>query len=236
MKLCIVQTPPFWLKTPPLSLIYLKTYLLSKNIKVNIIDLNLVFFKLLKFSKNQWLTLDREFEKNLFFIAKKSFPLIFENFYKKIKDVEFIGFSILKRNMPFAMELANEIKKLYPTKKIIFGGPQTLFLDFQNKLSTDYFWIIGEGENPLYKILTESKQQIYRFDEIKNLDTLPFLNFTPLLPQIYSSAIPLFCSRGCLYNCYFCSEKLLYKKLRHHSPRYVVDLIRYLKDIHNIKN
>ncbi|MCM8786571.1 MAG: B12-binding domain-containing radical SAM protein [Candidatus Omnitrophica bacterium] len=236
MEIIIVQTPPFWLKTPPLSLIYLKNYLLSKNIKVTTIDLNFIFFKLLKFTKTQWLNLDREFEKNLFLIAKKNFPFIFENFYKKIKNIEFIGFSILKRNMPFALKLANEIKMLYPTKKIIFGGPQTLFLDLQNKLIDDYFWVIGEGENPLYKILTESNQKIYKFNEIKELDTLPFLNFQPLLPQNYSMSIPLFSSRGCLYNCHFCSEKLLYKKMRYHSPKYVVDLIKHLKNEYSIPN
>jgi radical SAM superfamily enzyme YgiQ (UPF0313 family) len=138
--------------------------------------------------------------------------------------------------MPFSFSLAQKLKEKFPSKKIIFGGPQTAFLDWQNTLDGCYSWVVGEGEIPLSKILGQDKNTLYRFEEIENLDTLPFLDFKPLGPTLYSAVIPLFSSRGCNYNCNFCSEKKLYKKFRHHSARYMLEQIKHLKNKYKINN
>lgn len=221
----IIHCPPSWVKTAPLALIFLKNYLGKRGISAKLIDLNIILYKILNPAPGQWLNLNKDFEENIFFIIEKKFPDILTNFYKQIKDTPFVAFSILKRNAPFAFKLAEKIKNIYPDKKIIFGGPQTLFLDRQNNLNPDYFWVIGEGEIPLYSIIKNPSQQIYRFQEIKNLDSLPFPDFTPFNPNYYSGVIPIFSSRGCAYSCRFCSEKFLYKKIRQHSPEYMAEQI-----------
>jgi len=231
---CIIQTPPFWLKTPPLSLIYLKTYLENKGVETEIIDLNHTSFKLLSPSKEEWLNLNKNFEKRLFSAVEKHLPHILENLYKKIDKAEFIGLSILKRNAPFAFRLAERIKEKYPLKKIIFGGPQTLFMDWKTKLDQQNYWVIGEGEIPLWEIINGQKQKVIKFREMDNLDNLPFLDFSPL--NLYSSYIPLLSSRGCRHKCSFCSERLLYKKFRNHSPLYMAEQIKYLSAKHKINN
>lgn len=232
----IIQTPPFWLKTPPLSLIYLKNYLKTKDIEVKIIDFNIILFKLFSLPVNKWLGLNKEFEEELFFIAEKKFPYIWENFYKKIEDAQFIGFSLFKRNAPFSFQLAQRIKEKFPSKKIIFGGPHTFFLEKNNQLDNENFWVIGEGEIPLYKIILNNPKKTYYFEEIPQLDTLGFPDFDSLNLKIYSNSIPLLSSRGCPHQCNFCSEKKLYHKFRHHSPQYMAEQIQYLKNKYSVNH
>ena len=50
----IIQTPPYWLKTPPLSLVYLKNYLERKGITAQIHDLNHSIYKALDLPLNNW--------------------------------------------------------------------------------------------------------------------------------------------------------------------------------------
>lgn len=224
----IILPPPFWLKMPPLSLIYLENYLKNKDINVKIIDLNNIVFKNLGITAGQWLKLDPDFENNLFSIIKKDYPYILNDLYKQIAPSDFLGFSLFKRNLPFTKQLIQAINTLYPNKQIILGGPETLLLNKSSIDNNDYFWVIGEGELPLYQIVTGQTQKNYSFQEIDDLDTLPFLDFSSLRLANYSNYLPLFSSRGCMHKCNFCSEKLLYKKFRYHSPKYMVEQIKYL--------
>ncbi len=232
----LIQAPPSWLKTPPLSLIYLKNYLDSKGYKTGISDLNIEIFKLTKKNQNQWLKLDEAFESNFFAEIEKNHPQVLKKLYKKIRNTDFVGFSLTKRNSWFSFSLAEKIKHTYPEKKIIFGGPHTYFLDRKNALNEDNFWVIGEGESALEQIIKNPKQKIYRFFEINDLDKLPFYNFTSLDVSHYSKYLPLFSSRGCRYRCNFCSERKLIGQFRCHSPKYLIEQIKILKNKHKNSN
>ena len=229
----IIQCPPSWLKIAPLSLVYLENYLKNNGISVKVRDLNVEFFRLLKLSPKEWLSLNESFEENLF-TQIEHFPSFFNALYEDIKDYEYIGFSLLKRNSSFSFALAQKIREMFPLKKIIFGGPHTLFLEHKNKLDNQSFWIIGEGEYATLKILNGTSERIQHFEEIENLDKLSFLDFSCLDMKSYSNAIPLLSSRGCRFSCNFCSERKLYKKFRQHSPRYICDLIKCLTEKHKI--
>ena len=74
--------------------------------------------------------------------------------------------------------------------------------------------------------------------QIADLDSLPFPNLSLLDLDYYGrpgrgtirghhlSSLSLVTSRGCLYNCDFCAERLTYGKgLRQHSPDYVLEWI-----------
>lgn len=232
----IIQTPPFWLKTPPLSLTYLKFYLEKEGLRVDILDLNTLLFHSSRNTTSTWLTLSSNFEKSLFEFVEDKYSQVLDDVYKKIKDAEFIGFSLLKRNTEFSLALAEKIKQRFPKKKIIFGGPQTSILEREQKLNADCYWVIGEGERPFLDIIRNSKRKIYRFQELENLDTLAFYDFEYLNLKNYSLHLPLFSSRGCPHKCRFCSERFLSKKFRCHSPEYMVDQIKYLKNKHKTNN
>jgi len=227
----IIQCPPSWLKTAPLSLIYLESYLKSSGAIVKVRDLNVELFKSSQLQSKDWLALNSNFEENLFTQTEHSSSLL-KSFYQEIKDYEYIGFSLLKRNSSFSFQLAQKIREMFPSKKIIFGGPQTLFLDHQNKLDKNSFWVIGEGEYATAKILNGAAEKIQRFEELENLDKLPFPDFSCLEIENYSNSLPLLSSRGCKFNCNFCSERKLYQTFRQHSPEYISDLIEYLAKKH----
>ncbi|MFH1505000.1 MAG: radical SAM protein [Candidatus Omnitrophota bacterium] len=230
----IINCPPFWLKTPALGPIYLKNYLNNNSINAEIIDLSTELFKLFNLPKNVWLNLNEKFENNLFSLTKEKFPQTLNSLYQQIEKTDFIGFSILKRNWPFSSLLAEKISQKFPDKKIIFGGPHTYFLAKENKLNKTNFWVIGEGEISLLEIIKGKKQKIYYFEELTELDSLPFLDFGS--PGLYSNCIPLISSRGCPHNCNFCSEKQLSKKFKYHSPIYMIEEIKYLLNKYKINN
>jgi radical SAM superfamily enzyme YgiQ (UPF0313 family) len=234
-NLYLIQCPPFWIKTPPLGLIYLKNYLEKKGVKVEILDLNILLFKLLSFSKKEWLSLNEKFEKELFFIMEKKFPHLLNDLYQKIEKANYVGFSLFKRNLSFCLSSAQRIKEKFPKKRIIFGGPHTFFLKRENKLDSGDYWVIGEGEIPLSSILESKKKRVYLFQEIENLDHLPFLDPKGINLYFYSQYFPLITSRGCPYQCRFCSEKELFRKFRYHSPLYMAEQIKYLVNKYNFK-
>lgn len=232
----IIQCPPVWLKTPPLSLIYLKTYLKNQGLEVKTLDLNMAMFQASNLKYQDWLPLNSEFESELFETLNKAFPRLFDFLYRMISLSQVIGFSLLKRNAGFSFALANQIKQRFPDKKIVFGGPHTLFLDKANQLNDSDYWVIGEGEIPLTEITYGSKQKVWRFKEIEDLDAFPFFDLTDFNPKAYSQTIPLLSSRGCPFGCSFCSEKLLFKKVKRHSPRYILEQIKYLISRYDTKS
>ena len=225
----IINTPPGWLKTPPLALAYLKTYLDSKKIDAKVMDLNMALFQLYNFPKGQWLSLNDLFEKDLFKNSEQLFPEFFNNIYKRIENTDVVGFSLFKRNAQFTFSLAKRIREKFPDKRIAFGGPHTLFLDKRGVLDKEYTWVIGEGEIPFEKIASGDSKRIFRFEEVTDLDTLPFIDFQGLNLKSYQPVLPIFSSRGCRFKCAFCSERVLYHKFRQHSPKYMIEQIKMLK-------
>ncbi len=84
-----------------------------------------------------------------------------------------------------------------------------------------------------------------------NLDELPFPAFDLVDVKLYlqnkylyrdrsticKNSISIITSRGCPYNCVFCSIKLhMGQKFRSHSPHYVMNLIRFCKNKYGITN
>lgn len=231
--LALVICPPFWTKTPPFGLEYLKNSV-KDIIAAEIYDLNIYFFTLLQYSSGQWLQLNKNFEKGLFSSIKKNYPNKLEGIINNLAEYTYVGFSIFRRNFPFSLELAKEITKKSPSAKIIFGGPQTQ--EIENFPLHNSAVIKGEGEIPLRKIILGESKNIFKFQEKKNLDNLPFLTFRDFRLERYKPILPLLASRGCIKKCKFCSEWNLYKKFRLHSPDYIIDQIKYLTSRYKIYN
>ncbi|OQX81198.1 MAG: hypothetical protein B6D56_02865 [Candidatus Omnitrophica bacterium 4484_70.1] len=233
----LIICPPCWIKTPALGLEFIKSYLMkrNKNLVVKILDLNILFYKLFKVDKKRWLKLDKRWEEELFFIIEKKFPYILENLLKKIEKAVLVGFSLFRRNCKFSFQLISRVKEKYPTKKIAIGGPHVLFMKLHKKnLSREFFWVVGEGEIALNLILNGASPRILEYKEIENLDEIPFLEFNDYPVKSFYSVLPLYSSRGCPYKCLFCTERLLTRKIRQHSPLYVVEQIKMLKERYKI--
>jgi len=236
-RVYLINCPPGWTKTPSLALEYLKNYLKKENINVISSDLNEIVNSKLRLTNKNWLKIDHEFEQNLFKKIQTEAPQILKTLLEDIKKADFIGFSLFKRNAHFSFALAELIKSSYPEKTIIFGGPQTMFMKI-HKVPFDkrFKWIIGEGELALTKIMKSKKTNILEYQEITNLDDLPFLRFDDFNLSSYGNFLPLLSSRGCVRKCKFCTENALYHKFRQHSPLYMVDQIELLIKKHSINN
>ncbi|MBN2120860.1 MAG: B12-binding domain-containing radical SAM protein [Candidatus Omnitrophica bacterium] len=231
-KIALVISPPFWIKTPPLGLEYLKNYL-KDYAQPDIFDLNIYFYGLFKYSPKKWLGLNKDFEDNLFRDAEKKFAKELNAVIKKLSAYSYVGFSLFKRNLNFSSNLAERIKYRSKKTEIIFGGPQTR--ETKKLRPKDSIIVEGEGEIPLLKILRQNKDRHFAYQEIKDLDEIYFNDFKQYDLSLYKPVLPLLSSRGCIKKCRFCSEYTLYKKFRQHSQDYMIEQIEYLIKLYKIR-
>lgn len=210
---------------PPLGLAYLASYIREKgsiSYDIKIIDANIL----------------RMPNQNILRIIKDFSP-------------DIIGLHmnvILARN---GLKLCHMVKKQYPKILLCIGGPivssnpkKTL------KDSNADVAITGEGEDIFLEIcegkkVDEIKGIAYFKDKkivftgsrplIENLDTIPHPAYD-LLPdfKIYRSRArkipvgPIITSRGCPFQCTFCSSSVFGKKFRAHTPEYIIEEIDML--------
>ena len=165
-----------------------------------------------------------------------------------------VGFSIVTCERKKTLNLAQKLKKtIHPT--IIFGGPDvTARQEIVNEFPTAVdFGVVGEGEHSFIEFLNKKDDMWYNIyglvsygrknppKRITNLDALPFplredlpmdkyktihLSNIPYSEQRFSAIVA---SRGCYYNCDFCSNKILWNcEQITRSAENVVDEIKFL--------
>jgi radical SAM superfamily enzyme YgiQ (UPF0313 family) len=187
-------------------------------------------------------------------------------------NFDIVGISVLSPFRKIAVDIAKFVRKTNPHTKIIFGGPHVSLLgpDILKRYSNliDAL-VLGEGEETLPKLIQafEDKRDFSTVrgiayingsnkikmtpprPEITELDEIPLPNYdqyAEVLPDGKIPTISIITSRGCPYNCNFCSSKKLWKKVRNRSPenilkeieclveKYKVDEIRIWDDIFGI--
>ncbi len=180
---------------------------------------------------------------------------------KKLADLkpDLVGFSAYTGNYRWCLKIAKNIKE-HLNIPIVFGGVHTSAVPervLQNKF-IDYV-IVGEGEYPMLDLIANlhkgpesllktpnfcinDKGQIHinrPRPYIKNLDVLPFPD-----KSLFYEKIPLFekhylitTSRGCPYNCTYCSNNMLHnlychenKNIRRRSPDNVIEELKRTKE------
>ncbi|MHC4181879.1 MAG: B12-binding domain-containing radical SAM protein [Planctomycetota bacterium] len=188
---------------------------------------------------------------NIHFIESQGNP---SGFFKKSAekilsdDPQVLGFTVMCNTFPSALLIAEECKKLAPGIPIIFGGPEVSFeeADVLETFKQIDIIVRGEGEITLVEVLKafekeksfseilgityrEGNQIIRNLDRpfIKNLDELPYLDFS-LLPDLksYQSGY-VEAGRGCPFQCTFCSScKMWRRDFRIKSPQRLVQELR----------
>lgn len=137
---------------------------------------------------------------------------------------------------------------------IVLGGPHVSAV--KGKILEDngnvYFAIKGEGEYTFLELLESLAQKKPNFDKINgliwrknkliiensdrplisNLDSLPFPNYEIFKLKKYPcyeiKALPILTSRGCPYNCNYCSVKLsMGRSFRARSPQNVISEMKH---------
>ncbi|MFA4872169.1 MAG: radical SAM protein, partial [Patescibacteria group bacterium] len=156
-----------------------------------------------------------------------------------------------------AMAIAKRIKDYDKNIKVVAGGahPSIFPLEIAGEPSFDLA-VYGEGENTLSEIVAghnpaEIKGLAYKKEDgrvvineqrelIKDLDLLPYPAYYLYDPKKYHSprvtsrknpVAAIETSRGCPYNCIFCSKQVFQRVIRFKTPPRVVDEMEILLNL-----
>jgi radical SAM superfamily enzyme YgiQ (UPF0313 family) len=167
--------------------------------------------------------------------------------YEIIKDADLVGISTITPTAPRAYAIADRIREM--GIPVIMGGPHVTYLA-EEALGHADFVIRGEGEQALMELIdarenggdySEVSNLSYRKDReiihnpkqppADNLDSLPYPDFSLLKRDQPTkggrSTIPVLTSRGCPFDCSFCSVTGMFgKKYRFRSAENVLAELR----------
>ncbi len=219
---------------PPLGIGYLAAIAEENNVSCKIIDANVLRIK----------------ADDLFSEIKKYKPKI-------------IGISLNLYSYQVALKLADKIKEFFSQIDIILGGPTPSSMPFKtiNACKADAV-VIGEGEETFREIIDKYKKEKPLFKDvnglvykdrgkivknnprefIRDINQIPFPAYH-LFPDlsIYKSrarkspTAPLLTSRGCPYQCVFCSKDVFKNVCRMRSPENVIREIDMLVKRYGVK-
>lgn len=155
-----------------------------------------------------------------------------------------------------AFKSGNIARSCCPNAKIIIGGQHATFLPEQTMDAANAdFVVLREGEKTIVELIqtiqkngdfSKVKGIAYRDGDkifittprpfISDLDTIPFPDYDDFnlddykgLPDSGRRAAGIITSRGCPFNCYYCSSKEYWtRKWRYRSPDNVLSEIEYL--------
>lgn len=118
---------------------------------------------------------------------------------------DFLCLTILTSTARRGYQIARQFRALNSGSKIIIGGVHASFIPEEALQYADQV-VCGEGEEVVLKILRgEVRDRIVRTELLKDLDRSPQPNFNVLKDNEKMSIYPMITSRGCPYDCDFCS-------------------------------
>jgi len=259
MKVALIQCPVWGTYDPPLALVQLPACLKKEGHEVFVFDINIkLYLNRTENYKNMWAWEQCLFwydptKVSKFFNDNQD---VIDRYVEQIigTDARIVCFSVASSSWISSLELAKMIKRKRHDVIIVFGG--SLFFQREwiasilNNESVDIV-AVGEGEltlcelvNLLEKnkdislcrgIIFKKNGQIIDCRErplIKNLDSLPLLDFTDLPLDNYDDSvhIPLMTSRGCVQHCVFCSSRAFWRGYRVMSGERIYQEIKFHAD------
>jgi radical SAM superfamily enzyme YgiQ (UPF0313 family) len=225
---------------PPVSLMYLSSYLKSKQHDVTLID---ICYNILT---GETFSSDRLYAKRLLADIRKANP-------------DIIGMTLFSRELNQIAQLCSLIKREFPSVVIVLGGshPTAMPEETLTQISGCDFVVRGEGEQVLHELIgclsrntsvaaikgisfrSNGRRQIVSnadADVISSLDSLPLPDRESLLDNyrrgVYRSLLfgspvdNVMTSRGCAFSCNFCSKVCV--RYRSLSPASVIREIDWI--------
>jgi anaerobic magnesium-protoporphyrin IX monomethyl ester cyclase len=153
---------------------------------------------------------------------------------------EILGISVTSLQIRGAVQLASTIKKISTKIKICVGGPHvSIDPAFVSDFNCFDFGIAGEAEITFPKIVkrvlnNEKIEKVIFAETPLELDRIAFPAWDLIDPKesfpLSEKIATLVSTRGCPFNCIFCSRVVISDQVRHHSPKWIVEEIKFLKD------
>jgi anaerobic magnesium-protoporphyrin IX monomethyl ester cyclase len=152
---------------------------------------------------------------------------------------DLVGITVNMFQADAAHRLARFIRAALPKMTIVAGGPHP------SALGRDFLWrygafdvaVVGEGESIALRLRPGMTGTIGPDPLIKGLDSIPFPAYDlaePLArypgeaPVRWPPSMHVLASRGCSYQCTFCSKPVFGDVMRWRDPVKVVDEVEYL--------
>ncbi len=146
--------------------------------------------------------------------------------FRKVEEADLIGINIMTYTAGRGYEIADFIKRK-TNKRIIIGGIHASVLP-QEALEHSDQVIVGEAESVIKDVVEgKCKEEIVYAPAVDNLDEIPFPNYS-LLKSPYN-AINIMTSRGCPYNCTFCTTTRMFSPYRRRSSENVIKELKIHK-------
>ncbi|PIU89533.1 hypothetical protein COS64_00405 [archaeon CG06_land_8_20_14_3_00_37_11] len=147
------------------------------------------------------------------------------------KKPHIVGFTTVTESVGVAIKFAEQAKKVGAITILGGIGVAVHPRDLTKNKSVDYV-IKGEVENNIGEIITKilngkQKEKTISLGFIRDLDSLPFADRSVLDMNKFPVPITLSTSRGCPYNCIYCS-KYFGNLFRGRSPHNVLEELKYL--------
>ncbi len=118
---------------------------------------------------------------------------------------DFLLLTSLTSTSERAYELARQFKQKNPRSTVIMGGIHASFLKEETAKYVDHV-VTGEGDEIIVDLLKNgSDQRFINGRLMQNLDNLPTPDFRLLVNSEKMRITPVMTSRGCPYDCNFCS-------------------------------
>lgn len=151
------------------------------------------------------------------------------------------GVSATTPQYPHARSILSLLCRQRPKALAVIGGvhptcvPQRCLTDGWDHV------VVGEGERAFAGLLDaaargEKMPGVVGAEYVADLDTLPFPDYGAIKFDEYGYKIDghlaqtLITSRGCPFNCAFCSKDVWPRKIRFHSPGYVERIARHIRE------
>lgn len=260
MKIALIQCPLWGTYEPPVAIAQLSSCLKKEGHEVIALDLNIkLYLNSSNEYKNFWAWEQSDFwykrDK-----VEDYFNKINNDINRYVgcllkENIALAGFSVNIASLNMSYEFAKRLKTGNKDIKIVFGGPLFLNKKYINEvLDTNVvdMAIIGEGEYSICKLADSIvKNQdislvpgmafrknreilVTKCAPAVDLNSLPFLDFTdlPLTNYDDSRHISLMASRGCVKQCYFCSDSPCWPGYRAMDGERIFQEIASHKDIH----
>jgi radical SAM superfamily enzyme YgiQ (UPF0313 family) len=126
-----------------------------------------------------------------------------------------------------ARELALEIKRIHPESRVIIGGIHASLSPESFDGVADHI-VYGEAETIIVDLVEgRFDSRLVRGAPMHDLDDLPLVNYRLLENYDSMDIIPVMTSRGCPFDCNFCTvTKIFGKKFRMQSPERIMREVR----------